>query len=50
MMINLYLKVLNLGPLESTVPEFWKMIWNEKVPVIAMLTRTFDFIKGETIL
>lgn len=49
MMIDRYLNMLNLGPLESTVPEFWRMIWNEKVPVIAMLTRTFDFIKGKTI-
>ncbi|CAG7826512.1 unnamed protein product, partial [Allacma fusca] len=34
------------GPLEGTVGDFWRMIWQERVTVIIMLTKTFDFIKA----
>ena len=34
------------GPLDATVSDFWRLVWEKDVPVIAMLTKTFDFIKG----
>ncbi|XP_022184512.1 receptor-type tyrosine-protein phosphatase kappa isoform X2 [Nilaparvata lugens] len=33
------------GPTETTVNDFWKMIWQENASCIVMLTKTFDFIK-----
>lgn len=33
------------GPNEKTIVDFWRLIWQETVPCIVMLTKTFDFIK-----
>ena len=33
------------GPLESTVCEFWSMVWDQQVPAIVMLTKNFDLIR-----
>ena len=33
------------GPLDSTVNDFWVMVWQEKSPGIVMLTKTFDYIR-----
>ncbi|XP_058795519.1 receptor-type tyrosine-protein phosphatase kappa isoform X1 [Phymastichus coffea] len=39
--------IVTQGPMESTVVEFWRMVWQEKAACIVMLTKTFDFIKVE---
>ncbi|MPC16315.1 Receptor-type tyrosine-protein phosphatase kappa [Portunus trituberculatus] len=33
------------GPLENTIVDFWRMVWQQKTRLIVMLTKTFDFIK-----
>lgn len=33
------------GPLPTTFADFWKMIWDEQVPVIVMLTQEFELNK-----
>ncbi|XP_050714665.1 receptor-type tyrosine-protein phosphatase kappa-like isoform X4 [Eriocheir sinensis] len=33
------------GPLENTIADFWRMVWQQKTRLIVMLTKTFDFIK-----
>lgn len=33
------------GPTEETVLDFWRMVWQENVSAIIMLTKTFDFTK-----
>jgi len=37
--------IVTQGPLDATVSDFWRLVWEKDVPVIAMLTKTFDFIK-----
>ena len=37
--------IASQGPKDNTLKDFWNMIWQEKVPVIVMLTKTFEFIK-----
>ena len=27
------------GPMEHTINDFWRMVWNEKVPIIIMITK-----------
>ncbi|KAK5984100.1 hypothetical protein GCK32_004302, partial [Trichostrongylus colubriformis] len=34
--------ILTQGPLPRTVPEFWRMIWQEKVETIIMLCKTIE--------
>ncbi|XP_076353567.1 receptor-type tyrosine-protein phosphatase kappa-like isoform X2 [Tachypleus tridentatus] len=33
------------GPNESTIPDFWRMVWEQNTHVIVMLTKVFDFIR-----
>ncbi|XP_053633111.1 receptor-type tyrosine-protein phosphatase kappa isoform X2 [Cherax quadricarinatus] len=33
------------GPLENTIVDFWRLVWQQKSRLIVMLTKTFDFIK-----
>ncbi|XP_069193407.1 receptor-type tyrosine-protein phosphatase kappa isoform X3 [Procambarus clarkii] len=33
------------GPLENTIADFWRLVWQHKTRLIVMLTKTFDFIK-----
>lgn len=37
--------IVTQGPMETTVTEFWRMVWQERASCIVMLTKTFDFIK-----
>lgn len=37
--------VATQGPNEITIPDFWRMVWEQKSHVIVMLTKVFDFIK-----
>lgn len=37
--------IVTQGPMENTVTEFWRMVWQEQASCIVMLTKTFDFIK-----
>jgi len=37
--------IVTQGTMDSTLVDFWAMVWQEKVPVIVMLTKTFDYIR-----
>jgi protein tyrosine phosphatase len=37
--------VITEGPKELLVEDFWRLVWQEEVENIIMLTRTFEFIK-----
>lgn len=37
--------IVTQGPTEETVFNFWRMIWQENVSAIIMLTKVFDFTK-----
>lgn len=36
---------MSQGPTEETVFDFWRMVWQENISCIVMLTKTFDFTK-----
>ena len=39
-LIQVYTSLSFLGPLPNTITDFWRMVWQEKVATIAMITRT----------
>ena len=42
--------ILNLGPMPNTVGDFWRMIWEKKLPTVVMLTRCFEGRVGHCVL
>ena len=38
------------GPMPNTVVDFWRMIWEKKLPTIVMLTRCFEGRVGGLVL
>lgn len=37
--------IVTQGPVEETVQAYWRMVWQENISAIVMLTKTFDFAK-----
>ncbi|XP_062132139.1 receptor-type tyrosine-protein phosphatase kappa isoform X1 [Drosophila sulfurigaster albostrigata] len=37
--------IVTQGPVEETVNAYWRMVWQENISAIVMLTKTFDFAK-----
>ena len=46
------MRFCNVGPLPKTVPDFWRMIWELKLPTIIMLTGVTEngMVNNELIL
>ena len=38
------------GPMPNTVVDFWRMIWEKKLPTVVMLTRCFEGRVGGLVL
>ena len=37
--VNMYIQT---GPLPNTLDDFWRMIWENRLPTIIMLTKCFE--------
>ncbi len=37
--------IVTQGPTETSIGDFWRMVWQERASCIVMVTRTFDFIR-----
>lgn len=43
--INSIITTHNLGPIEDSIGDFWRMVWEQRSYVVVMLTKVFDFIR-----
>ena len=37
--------IVTQGPKDNTIEDFWQLVWQEKSPIIVMLTRTYEMIQ-----
>jgi hypothetical protein len=42
LLVTLYPIDNTIGPMPKTGSDFWRMIWEKKLPTIVMLTRVFE--------
>ena len=40
--IHVCVILIGTGPIASTVGDFWRMIWEYRLPTVVMLTRCFE--------
>ena len=37
--------IVTQGPMDGTISDFWKLIWQENTRLIIMLTKTFEVVR-----